>query len=119
MTVRRNSYTDHFDERWLEAGGIVPVDPVTTGLLIREVQRLRPFAITGESLAYRKLWAEHVEACGERTILKITLRRLIEAERLFTKDTGIKLNDLVSERVDEAEAMLNRLSATSQRPKEG
>lgn len=33
-----------FDERWLRPGGVVPVDPVTTGLLIREVQRLRSTA---------------------------------------------------------------------------
>ena len=30
-----------FDPRWLEPGGVVPVDPVTTGLLVREIIRLQ------------------------------------------------------------------------------
>lgn len=30
-----------FDERWLSPGGVVPVDPVTTGALVNEIQRLR------------------------------------------------------------------------------
>lgn len=29
------------DESWLQPGGVVPVDPVTTGLLVDEVRRLR------------------------------------------------------------------------------
>lgn len=29
------------DESWLEPGGIVPVDPETTGMLVKEIQRLR------------------------------------------------------------------------------
>lgn len=38
--MRRDSSTD-FDERWLQPNGVVPVDPVTTGILIREIQNLR------------------------------------------------------------------------------
>lgn len=30
-----------FDERWLQPGGIVPVDEQTTWELVREIQRLR------------------------------------------------------------------------------
>ena len=30
-----------FDERWLQPGGIVPVDIQTTGALVREIERLR------------------------------------------------------------------------------
>ena len=30
-----------FDERWLQPGGVVPVDMPTTGALVREIQRLR------------------------------------------------------------------------------
>jgi hypothetical protein len=69
--------------------------------------------ISGESLAYRKLWAEHVAVCGQRTLLRITLRKLVAAERRFTRDTGIKLNDLISDTVDEAEAVLRELDTCS------
>lgn len=30
-----------FDERWLQPGGVVPVDPQTTGALVKEIIRLR------------------------------------------------------------------------------
>jgi hypothetical protein len=39
--MARDSYTVGFDERWLQPNGIVPVDPVTTGVLLREIIRMR------------------------------------------------------------------------------
>lgn len=40
------------DERWFQPGGVVPVDPVTTGLLVREIINLR------------KIIAEQEERCS-------------------------------------------------------
>jgi hypothetical protein len=41
VSANSYSYTVGFDERWLQPNGIVPVDPVTTGVLLREIIRMR------------------------------------------------------------------------------
>ena len=48
--------------------------------------------------------------------LRRALRRLVAAEREFSRDTGIKLDDLISEAVDAAEHVLDRNKHIAEEP---
>jgi hypothetical protein len=59
-----------FDERWLQPGGIVPVDVPTTGALVREILRLRAPLETAALLCERQQWmyggrAHSMAACRD------------------------------------------------------
>lgn len=50
-----------FDERWLQPYGVVPVDAETTGILIREVMRLRATKVAApEGVLIPMDMAEHL-----------------------------------------------------------
>lgn len=59
-----------------------------------------------------------VRAEAAVTGLRRALRRLVAAEREFSRDTGIKLDDLISEAVDSAEHVLNHTKWSDDPPPE-
>ena len=103
-----------FDPRWVGPGGVVPVDPVTTGLLVREIIRLQAevkllWKANREGTVSTEPSATHIEP-GQHPY-RIAQPHLVEQARQLERELAIaadaaKVNYKLAEKyLDELDAL--------------